>query len=66
MGLKDLAVLTGDCINEVFFAENEWPFCRAAKNSGRNNEVTVLLRWPQGRVSLYSFNGSNPSQTFVA
>ena len=37
-----LAVLTGDRINEgFFFQENGWPFCQAAKKSGRNNEVAV-------------------------
>ena len=24
-----------------FFQENGWPFCQAAKKSGRNNEVAV-------------------------
>ena len=34
---------TGDRINEGFFLlENVWPFCQAAKQGGRNNEVTVL------------------------
>ena len=28
-------------------------FYQVAKKSSRNNEVTVLLRWPEGRVSLY-------------
>ena len=41
MGQKNLAVLTGDCINEGFVAENVWPFCWAANKSDRNNEVTV-------------------------
>ena len=47
--------LTGDSINEGFFLqENVWPFCQAAKKSGRNNEVTVFRpRWPLGGVSLY-------------
>ena len=41
-----LAVLTGDRISEGFFLyENVWPFC-PAKKSDRNNEVTVLPRWP--------------------
>ena len=35
-------------INEVvvvfFLQENRWLFCRAAKKSGRNHEVTVLPR----------------------
>ena len=44
---KHLAVLTGDHINEGFFASYYvWQFCPAAKKSGRNNEVTVLPRWP--------------------
>ena len=33
-----LAVLTGDCIKEIFFIYK--------KMSGRNNKVTVLRRWP--------------------
>ena len=44
-GPKSLAVLTGDYINEGFFQENAWLFCRASKKSGCNNEVTVLPRW---------------------
>ena len=32
---------------------NVWLFCRAAKTSGCNNEVTLLPRWPQGGVPLY-------------
>ena len=28
-------------------------FYQVAKKSGRNNEVTVLPRWPEGGVSLY-------------
>ena len=42
-GPKKLAVLTGDRINEVFFYKKmyQWSFCRAAKTSGRNNEVAV-------------------------
>ena len=27
----------------VFLHENVWPFCQAAKESGCNNEVTILL-----------------------
>ena len=41
MSQKNLAVLTGDYINEGFVAENVWPFCWAANKSDRNNEVTV-------------------------
>ena len=40
MGHKNLAVLTGDRINEVFFfflQENVWSFSRAAKKQGCNN-----------------------------
>ena len=43
-----MAVLT-----RFFLQESLWPFCRAAKKSGLNNEVTVLPRWPQGGVPLY-------------
>ena len=41
---NDLAVLTGDRINEGFFflQESVWSFCRAAKTSDRNNEVTRI------------------------
>ena len=43
----------GDRINEGFFYKKMYgPFARRPKN-GRNNEVTVLPRWPQGGVSLY-------------
>ena len=28
--------------NKTFLQENVWLFCRAAKKSGLNNEVTVL------------------------
>ena len=39
MGQKNLAVTL---INEGFFCiRNVWPFCQAAKKSGRNKEVTV-------------------------
>ena len=35
--VTNLAVLTGDRINEGFFLqENVWPFCQAAKKRGRN------------------------------
>ena len=34
-------------INEGFFNKKTYGgFCQAAKKSGRNNEVTVLPRWP--------------------
>ena len=47
MGHKSLAVLTVDRFNdEVFFLQGTvWPFCKVAKKSGRNNEVTVLPRY---------------------
>ena len=43
MGQNNLAILTSDRINEGFFflQGNVWPFCRAAKKSDRNNEVTL-------------------------
>ena len=41
-GQNNLAVLTGDHINELFFLqENVWPFWLVAKKNGRNNEMTV-------------------------
>ena len=45
-GPKNLAVLKGDRINRVYLQEHVWPFCKADKKSGHNNEVTVLQRWP--------------------
>ena len=42
MGLQNVAV---GCINEGFLYKNVRPFCRAKKR-GRNNEATVLPRWP--------------------
>ena len=53
MGQKILAVLKGDRINRGYLQEHVWLFRRADKKSGHNNEVTVLLRWPLGGVSLY-------------
>ena len=42
-GPKNLAVLTGDCINEGFLQENVWQFCGVPKKKyGCINEVTVL------------------------
>ena len=35
-----------------FLQENVWPFCRAAKKSARNNEVTVFPWWPYVRRSF--------------
>ena len=53
MGQKNLAVLTGDRTNEVclfvcffFFKKMYGRFARRPKQIGRNNEVTVLPRWP--------------------
>ena len=41
MDRKKLAVFKGDRINKGFLHErNLWPFCQAAKYSGRNNKVT--------------------------
>ena len=40
-----LAILTGERINGVFYREMYGRFA-GPKNSGRNNEVTVLPRWP--------------------
>ena len=37
----DISVLT-----RVFYKKMCGGFCQAAKKSGRNNEVTVLPRWP--------------------
>ena len=40
-GINGVVVLT-----RVFFYEKMYGgFCQVAKKSGRNNEVTVLLRW---------------------
>ena len=42
-------------INEGFLTRKcTTVFYQVAKKSGRNNKVTVLPRWPEGRVSLYS------------
>ena len=46
MGQNNLAVSMGDRNNKGFLQENVWLFCRAAKKSGCNNEVTLLPRWP--------------------
>ena len=35
-----------DHIKGAFLQENVWSFSRAAKQSGHNNKVAVLLRWP--------------------
>ena len=42
-----LAVLTGDSIYVFFNKEMYGRFARRSKKSGRNNEVTVLPRWPR-------------------
>jgi len=56
MSQKNLAILTGDRINKGFLQKNVWPFCQAAKKSGRNNKVTILLRWPwAGFHCIYHF-----------
>ena len=41
MGQKNFAYLRGFFIKEMYGS-----FYQAAKKSGRNNEVTVLPRWP--------------------
>ena len=38
---KKMTVFTG-----VSFQVNVWSFLQEAKESGRNNEMTVLPRWP--------------------
>ena len=59
MSQKNLAILTGGhiYINKGFLQKNVWPFCQAAiKKSGRNNKVTMLLRWPlAGFHCIYDF-----------
>ena len=49
-----LAILTGERINGVFYREMYSRFV-GPKNSGRNNEVTVLPRWPLGGVPMYTY-----------
>ena len=44
MGQKNLPALMVFCINEGFLKENVKPFCQVGKKSGRNNEVTILMR----------------------
>ena len=41
MGQKKLAILMAYHMNKGFLQENAWPFCRMARKSGRNDEVTV-------------------------
>ena len=41
-----LAVLTGDRINEGFLYKKLYGPFAGPKKIGRNNEVTVLPRWP--------------------
>ena len=40
-------------LTRVSLRENVCRVCRAAKKSGRFNEVTVLPRWPEGGGPLY-------------
>ena len=62
MGQKKLAVFTSDRINEGFLQENVWPFSRAAKKSGCNNEVTVFnTEVAVRRVPRYSVPGAEIS-----
>ena len=62
MGQKKLAVFTSDLINEGFLQENVWPFSRAAKKSGCNNEVTVFnTEVAVRRVPRYSVPGAEIS-----
>ena len=35
-----------------FYKKMSCGFCKATKKSGRNNEVAILTRWPQGGVPL--------------
>ena len=48
MGQKHFAVLT-----RVFYKKMYDSFLPGGQKSGRNNEATVLPRWPEGGVSLY-------------
>ena len=41
-------------LTRVFLQENVWRLLPGGQKSGRNDEVTVLPRWPQGGVSLYT------------
>ena len=52
MGQTNLAVLRGD---EGFLQENVWPFCQAAKKSGRNNEVAVRQAFTVFKCTLMIF-----------
>ena len=65
-GPKKLAVLRGDRISEGFFTRKclaGWP-----KKSVRNNEVTVLPRWPWGGVPLYTIKPllSSPGGLYIS
>ena len=57
-------VLTGDRINEGLFLQVKCMavFCRAAKKSGRNNEVTVLARWRGLILFTLTFGLNNDSR----
>lgn len=46
MGQTKLAVLRGDRISKGFFLRKIMSGWAAQKKSGRNDEVTVLPRWP--------------------
>ena len=46
MGQTKLAVLRGDRISKGFFTRKIMSGWAAKKQSGRNDEVTVLPRWP--------------------
>ena len=76
MDQKNLAVLRGDRIDEGFLQENLWPFCQAAKKSGRNNEVAVRRGFTVFKCTLMIFmvfmidvtlfhQGSNPKEKCV-
>ena len=55
MGQTNLAVLRGDRIDEGFLQENLWPFCQAAKKSGRNSEVAVRRGFTALKCTLMIF-----------
>ena len=76
MDQKNLAVLRGDRTDEGFLQENLWPFCQAAKKSGRNNEVAVRRGFTVFKCTLMIFmvfmidvtffhQGSNPKEKCV-
>ena len=68
MGQKNGPYSTGNCINEVFFLqENVWPFFQAAKNSGHNNEGTVLPSgpYPNQNCNVYCTCGFTLKTSFL-